>query len=276
MMQDLDESIKQLLIKKVPLEPSQIDVSFEAPDREWEASQSKPTVNLYLYDIRENHELRSYDWAIERNQNKTATKKRAPIRIDLSYLTTVWTKDVGDEHRLLGHLLVTMMRYPVLPEEVLQGALKDMEYPIHTSTAQPDGLFKNPADFWSALDNQLKPSINYVVTLPVDLEMTITAPVVWTKAIEIKGMANGEAEEILEIGGFVHEKGKPGAVIAQAAITVKEAQLTTRTDDSGRYIFPKLPRGKYTFQVSTPGRPIREARVVVPSESYNIELQGGE
>jgi hypothetical protein len=34
MITDLDETIKQLLIKKVPLEPSEVDIVFEAPNRE--------------------------------------------------------------------------------------------------------------------------------------------------------------------------------------------------------------------------------------------------
>ncbi len=185
MISELDETIKQLLIKKVPLEPSEVDVAFEAPNREWAASVSKPTVNVYLYDIRENHELRSYEWTVERNDDRTATRKRAPLRMDLSYLITVWTNDVGDEHRLLWRVLATLSRHSPLPEELLEGKLKEQELEIRTTTGQPDGLFKNPADFWSALDNQIKPSINYVVTLPLDLEMTETAPIVLERALRM-------------------------------------------------------------------------------------------
>jgi hypothetical protein len=186
MINDLDETLKQLLMKKVPLEPSEVDISFEAPDREWAASISKPTVSLYLYDIRENHELRNYEWTRERNNDRTATRRRAPLRIDLSYLVTAWTNDVGDEHRLLWRVLAALSRHSLLPDELLQGKLKEQESEIRTTTAQPDGLFKNPADFWSALDNQLKPSIDYVVTLPLDLEMAETMPVVLEKVLQMK------------------------------------------------------------------------------------------
>jgi hypothetical protein len=178
MISELDETIRQLLIKKVPLEPSEVNVSFEIPNREWATSISKPTVNLYLYDIRENHELRAYEWTVERDNNRTATRRRAPLRMDLSYLVTAWTNDVGDEHRLLWRVLATLSRHCPLPEELLQGKLKEQELEIRTTTAQPDGLFRSPADFWSALDSQIKPSINYVVILPLDLEMTETAPIV--------------------------------------------------------------------------------------------------
>ena len=101
MINDLDETLKQLLIGKVPLDPVEVDISFDMPDREWSASVVKPTVNLYLYDIHENLELRSNEWMIERSQG-IATRKKPPVRVDLSYLITVWTSDTADQHRLLG------------------------------------------------------------------------------------------------------------------------------------------------------------------------------
>ena len=275
MINDLDESIKQLLIKKGALNSIEVNISFEAPSRDWATSQSKPAINIYLYDIHENHELRSYEWTVERNNNRTATKKKAPMRVAFSYLVTVWAKDMGDEHRLLGHLMAVLCRHSFLPEVILQGALKGLEYPVHASAAQPDGLVKNPADFWSALDNQLKPSINYVVTLPVDLDITLTAPVVSTKTIEVKGAGKEEVEEIVQIGGIVHEKGKPEVVITNAMVVVKESRMKAKTDDEGHYSFAKLEKGEYTFQVSAPGWTAKEIRMVVPSDDYNIELRRG-
>lgn len=272
MISDLDETLKQLLTKKMPLDPGEVNITFDAPDRKWAGSQSKPTVNFYLYDLRENHELRSNAWTVERNQNGIATKKKAPLRVDLSYLVTVWTKHVEDEHRLMGQLLVVLSRHPILADDVLQGMLKGLDYPIRATAAQPDGLFKNPADLWSALDNQLKPSINYVVTLPMDLDIAFTAPIVSTKIIEVKELEKGEVEEIVQVGGVVHETGNPDAGIARATVIVKEARMTTKTDDSGRYVFPKLQRGSYTFQVVAAGRPTREVQVVIPNDSYEIEL----
>lgn len=275
MINDLDESIKQLLIKKGGVNSTEVNISFEAPSRDWATSQSKPAINIYLYDIHENHELRSYEWTVERNNNRTATRKKAPLRVAFSYLVTVWAKDMGDEHRLLGHLMAVLCRHHSLPEDILQGALKELEYPVHASAAQPDGLVKNPADFWSALDNQLKPSINYVVTLPVDLDITLTAPVVSTKTIEVKETGKDEVEEVVQIGGMVHEKGKPEAGITNATVVVKEAGMTAKTDDKGHFSFAKLEKGEYTFQISARGWTAKETRLVVPSDDYNIELVRG-
>jgi len=268
---DLDETIKQLLIKKGAFDPTEVDISFGVPDREWSASISKPTVNFYLYDIRENHELRTLDWFVEKDPNGMATRKKNPSRMDLSYLITVWTNDIEDEHRLLWHVLLTLSSYRQLPEELLSGQLTGQYYPIKTSTAQPDGLLSNPADFWAALDNELKPSISYVVTLPLDLDVALTSPVVRTKVIGVKA-PDTEIEKLVQVAGTVHEAGKPTQGIPGVKVVAKELRMTAETDDQGHYSFPKLSEGKHTFEVLISGKKVREALVTVPSASYDLEV----
>jgi len=271
MITDLNETIKQILIKKGAFDPAEVDISFETPKREWSASISKPTVNLYLYDIRENHELRGTEWFIEKDQNGTATRKKSPSRVNLSYLITVWTNDIEDEHRLLWHTLLTLFRYPELPEELLSGQLTALQYPVKTTTAQPDGLFSNPADFWTALDNELKAAISYVVTLPLDLDLAFTAPMVRTKTIGFKA-PDTDIERLVQVAGMVHETGKPTQGIPEATVVAREARMTAKTDDQGRYSFPKLPTGKQTFQVLVSGKKAREVAVTIPSASYDLEV----
>jgi hypothetical protein len=271
MINDLDETLKKLLTKKGGLDPAEIDISFEMPDREWSGSISKPTVNLYLYDIRENHDLRNNEWWTVTHDNGVATKEKPPIRIDLSYLITVWTNDMADQHRLLGHLLTTLSQYAEFPEDVLSGALKEVEWPLRVLTAQPDGVMRNSADFWSALDNQLKPSINYVVTIPVDLGFAVSAPEVKTSVFRFRG--NGDSpEESVHISGTVHRKGKPDQMLPGATILVKELQMTATTDTEGKYTFNKLGLGSYTFEISAPKEKRRLVPVRVPSQTYDLEL----
>jgi len=271
MLSDLDETIKQLLIQKGKLDPAEVDINYHTPDREWSSSVSKPTVNIYLYDIRENHRLRSTEFAITRDQNGNATRKKTPSRIDFSYLITVWTKDIVDEHRLLWHVLMTLFRFNELPEDILTGQLVNQICPVKASTAQPDGLFNNPADFWSALDNEIKPSVSYVVTLPLDTDIEFTAPPVRTKIIEVKA-PDTEAEQLIQIAGKVHESGKPDRGIPKAKVVAKEAGMTAMTDDEGQYSFPKLFTGKHTFQVLVLGKKVRETSVEVPGSSYDLEV----
>jgi hypothetical protein len=62
MIADLDETIRQLLIAELPIKNGEIDVSFDQPKREWSARLSKPAVNFFLYDMRENATLRQHQW----------------------------------------------------------------------------------------------------------------------------------------------------------------------------------------------------------------------
>jgi hypothetical protein len=272
MISELDESIKKLIITKGELALSQIDIEFEAPDREWSASISKPTVNIYLYDIRENHQLRGTEWVINRNNDGTATRKKIPNRIDVSYLITVWANDVSDEHRLLWHVMSTLFRYPEIPEDVLTGDLVGHMYPIKTSTAQPDGLFNNPSDFWAALDNKIKASIYYVVTLPLDKDMTFTAPTVKTKIIDVKP-PEAESERIIQIGGVVQETGNPVKDLIDAKVLAKEAGMTARIGADGYYTFPNIMIGKHTFKIIAAGKELKEMEVTIPSDNYDLEIK---
>jgi len=271
MISELDESIKQLLIKKGELDSTRIEISFETPDREWSASISKPRINLYLYDIRENHDLRGTQWFVENHPNGTATKKKNPARINLSYLVTVWAHDKADEHRLLWHVLTTLFRYPVLPEEILDQALTSQDIPIITLTAQPDGLLQNPADFWTALDNNLKPAINYVVTIPMNLDYQHTVPVTTGRRIGLK-MPDAEAESTFQIMGKVFKTGHPDKVIGAATILAREASKTAVTDEEGRYHMENLSEGKYTLQVLVAGKVVKELPVSIPGSSYDLAV----
>lgn len=176
MIRDLDETIEQLLITRAPAgsELAGADISFDLPDADWRAGLEALTVNCYLYDIRENFDLRTVEPPVQRSADGTrAVRRRAPVRIDCAYCITAWSpatdESVLEEHRLLGQVLRVLLRHPTVPADVLQGSLADQIPPYPTIIASPDGV-KNPPEFWGALDQQLKPSLNYVLTLAVSLD----------------------------------------------------------------------------------------------------------
>jgi hypothetical protein len=272
MINDLDESLKQLMVTKAGLDQSQVSISFEAPNREWTSHQSRPVVNFYLFDIKENHELRGIDWAITTDNKGIATRKKEPTRLDLSYAVTVWTKEIEDEHSLLGRILVTLMRHQVLPEDILVGTLKNCDYPIHVTTAQPDDALKNVTDFWNAMGNNLKPMLNYTVTLPMDLDIAFTAPLVRTRRLEFQQTGEETAEDWLQIGGTVRKKGKGEAALAGVSVAVKQSGNRATTDEQGNYKLSKIKKGNYIFEVTAPGRAVKEIEVTVPGNTYDIEL----
>ena len=62
MIADLDETIRQLLIAEIPIRNGEIDIKFDQPKREWSARLTRPTINFFLYDVRENVILRRHQW----------------------------------------------------------------------------------------------------------------------------------------------------------------------------------------------------------------------
>jgi hypothetical protein len=166
MIQDIDATVKELLVQKVPIDTSAVDIKFEMPTADWSAAVAKPTLNIFLYDLRENHELRNNQRYLTRSGN-VAVERRAPVRIDLTYLITAWTTDVADEHQLLGRVLTTLLRFPLLPDEVLKGAMQTQPLPLQAWIAQPERT-PNTWDFWSSLDGRLKAGISYAVTASLE------------------------------------------------------------------------------------------------------------
>lgn len=166
MIQDVDDTLRELLVQKGSIDPTLVDIRFELPNKEWVATVTKPTLNLFLYDVRENRELRSAQRTLTRADDVTGTLTRAPVRMDLSYLITAWTTDVADEHQLLGGVLTTLLRFPLLPAEVLKGSLPAQPLPVQAWIAQPDRI-PNPWEFWGHVDHGMKAGLNFVVTTSI-------------------------------------------------------------------------------------------------------------
>ncbi len=275
MINDLDETIKRLLLEKGKLDSGEVEISFDQPTGEWSAGLTRPTINCYLYDIRENTELRSREWHIERQDGKVR-QVVAPMRVDLSYLITVWTRNIEDEHKLLWRVLQVLAQHPRLEPEECYGALKSQPYPIPTKVGQPSEAIRNIPDLWGVMENQLRPAVHYVVTLALDTAEVIEGPPVLTARVEVGpseqpesgGLALVDAE-LWHIGGRVLAGGKP---VAGAEITVKEEGFTVRTDPEGRYRISRMPPGKYTLQIEAEGVRPQEMEIEVPSGRYDLEL----
>ena len=52
MLDLIDATLEAFFRATVPLSAQDVDVSFEPPDREWSAKLTRPTVNVFLWDIR--------------------------------------------------------------------------------------------------------------------------------------------------------------------------------------------------------------------------------
>lgn len=176
MLQDLDETLKTLLKCELPPDIArQASFSFDTPDKEF--IKTTPAINLFLYDLRENLELRSSVSTVQRQSNGIALKTRAAARMDCSYLITAWTTKASDpveEHRLLGEVMKVLLRHPKFPAEVLQGSLKGQEPPLRAAPLRASQL-QSLGEFWQALGGKAKAALNYTVTISIPMHTTAEA-----------------------------------------------------------------------------------------------------
>jgi hypothetical protein len=167
MIQDLDESLRAL-VRRDALNGSGVEVSFDAPTKDWAARRNTPTVDLYLYDIREDLARREVIWEPVRDKTGRVTDRRPPPRrFKFSYLATAWTQRAEDEHRLLSSLLSCFLANETMPPDLLTGALAGIDLLVLITIALPPPADRSLSDVWTALGGELKPSLDLVVTAPV-------------------------------------------------------------------------------------------------------------
>jgi hypothetical protein len=165
---EVDEALRALVRAEAVNSPD-IDVVFDAPTKEWSSRRNAPTINLYLYDIRE--DLRRRERGLVNNYDERGaivSRRQPPRHFKVTYLITAWTQRPEDEHRLLSALLYCFLRNETVPTELLSGRLAETGLPVTLSVALPPPEDRSFADVWSALGGELKPSLDLVVSAPVD------------------------------------------------------------------------------------------------------------
>lgn len=165
MLHLLDRGLEALLRAALPPELHDIDVAFEAPDGEWGAGLTRPTINLFLRDVRRNLSERDAGRHVTTAGGQRVWQWPNP-RADCRYLVTAWTSQVDDEHRILGEVLTALLRSPVLAGDHLPEQLRGLD-PLPSLSVAASGA-DDQADFWSALGGQLKPGLDLTVTVTID------------------------------------------------------------------------------------------------------------
>jgi len=172
-IQFVDQAIEQFLRRCVPLPEATVELSFDAPDKAWGAAVTRPTVNLFLWQIKRNA-LRSQTGLQQREAAEGGIERRpaSPV-VDMHYLVTTWASEQDDEHLLLGSILTCLLSFPTMPEEYVSEQLP-RDGALRLALAS-EGL-RSPGEFWSALGGRLKPGLEMEVTVPVDVHAWIQAP----------------------------------------------------------------------------------------------------
>jgi hypothetical protein len=165
LIQLIDEAVEAHLRREVPLPEASVDISFAAPDRAWGAAVTRPTVNIFLWDIRRNMVRTTAGLAQQGSDGQVERRPTNPV-IDLRYVVTAWAAEHRDEHQLLGSVLTCILAHSSVPADILPPQLP-------TASSLSLGLASEEArvtgEFWSSLDGRLKPGLQLVVSIPLDI-----------------------------------------------------------------------------------------------------------
>jgi hypothetical protein len=257
-------------------------IVFDRPTETFNPAQT--TIDLFLYDIRENMELRSNEPSYERLNGQTRIH-RPPMRLVCSYLVTAWPVGGADlalqEHRLLSQVAQALARYPKIPAPFLRGNLIGQEPPLPMMTAQTDGP-KEPAEFWTAIGNRLRASITVKATIGMEVFPPVDPPpfTVTTAVTRLGERAGPDGGEIslpsqltsFWIGGRV--TGAGNAPVTGALVTLVGTGLASRTGADGNYTLGSILAGPYILRVQS-GSTTTDVNVTIPApagSNYNVQL----
>jgi hypothetical protein len=267
MFPDLDESLRQLLMREIPTAANEIDIAFERPDRERTARFSRPTIDLFLFSVDENLELIESGWEITRDPATNGTTMRWPAdRVDVRYLVTAWTQAVEDEHSLLYHLYRTFRRFPELPAEVLQGAMTRQPRPIPLGLER--GELSPLMDLWNAMDNSVRPSLVVRATVAVDLNDVREIPAVRTSGLRIGPMGRPPETRYSVSGKVRNADGEP---ISGALVRAGGRTKPVLSAEDGTYSIASISGPRVELSASAPGFEAAVHSIDLPGD-YDITL----
>ena len=271
---DLDEALRVLLGRELARHGFEgVDIAFDAPSKDWAGKLTNPTVSLFLYDIREASGQQESGSGDVRGANGSVVEARPPLRLELTYAVTSWTKAVEDEHRLLSQVLGILFSYREIPEEILD------EVPdagsrlraIQTLVGQPR---EEKSDFWSAVGGPYKASIDYVVRLRVESgAVFVRGPEVRIQTIRA-GLKDGPASTMTEMhrfGGTVADK--DGTPIPNAWVALPDAGRWSSTDLDGRFRFDRIEPGEHRVIARTASGAEVELKATVPGDRVDLVVK---
>lgn len=272
MIADLDTGLRDLLIAQLRRHGfDDVDVVFDTPTSEWASTLTRPTVNLFLCDLRKSQRPGQSGPDLGRNGNRT-TERSPAMRVDCIFAVTTWSKAVADEHRLLSQVLGVLYAFPNLSGHLgprFDAITQRFEVLATVGEQRPE----QRSDFWQSVGGVYKPALDYVVTLAVESGVTVErGPDVRQTTIRtaIKERSRHDVQELSNVGGIVCDAG--GEPVADAWVAVMELGKITMSDEQGRFRLPRVPTGSYDVRVRDRDGRETTVEVKVPAEPLDVVL----
>jgi hypothetical protein len=250
----------------------QIDFSHPSHRREEGAG---PTLNLYVYDLRESKQMQHSGRQVERKLNnglQSATVNWSPIWFDVSLLLTAWDRTALGEHHLLSEALNVLLRHRSLQEDFLLPELRGYGNLSMTVALDPP---IEVGSLWSALNVPLRAGLFLTVTAPFEPQ-SATIPLVSERIFSLRNQfhANGnssvETKKRVVIAGVVKSvlANKP---LVDAKVSVLKTEKSAVSNQEGLFFFEDLHIGNYVLTINCPGYVPRDVNFLVDSQSYSFK-----
>jgi hypothetical protein len=281
---DLDEVLRTLLIREIDIKDNEVDITFDQPKREWSARLSKPTLNLFLFDLRENLRLRGAEQYTTVNRpDGNSEIRRNPVRMALRYLLTAWVKEPEDEHLLLSSALMALLRNPFIPADLLSERLQAQPMPVPVEVAtfhQEEGPVDKFTEIWGVLDNEMRPGILLTVTVSVDPYKPQVFPQVRTRQtrfVQDSGITTARStvdtkstsKNYWSVGGTIKsEKYTPSTL----ALVLVEKQTQVDLTDEGNFVLHGVAEGDYHLDILYNKKVLKRQKIHVPAPNYEISV----
>ncbi|MBA3746615.1 MAG: DUF4255 domain-containing protein [Solirubrobacterales bacterium] len=272
MIADLDVGLRDLLLAQLRRHGfDDIDVSFETPTTAWSGTLTRPTVNLFLCDIRRSAKP-GQSGPDSGRANGRSTESPPSMRVDCIFAVTTWSKAVADEHRLLSQVLGVLFAHPILDGQLGPRFDDDAQrFSIIASVGEQRP--EQRADFWRSVGGVYKPALDYVVTMAVESGVTVErGPDVRAMSLRtgILERPGHDVQEMANVGGIVRDAS--GAPVADAWVAVTTLGRFATSGPDGRFRLRRVPPGSHEVRVR--GRDGSEATVGVrvPTEVLNVVL----
>ena len=254
MINSLDATIEALLTTRWPTQPPPVEISFDTP---YGTTFNSPTIDLFLYDVRENLEMRNTEWVAlpvtPPSDPPRVRVKRPRVQVDCSYIVTAWTTTdvIMSEHQLLSTAIRILLHHRRFPEDVLRDELltgRTMVY--RTLSLQTDYL--SMGEFWQAMEGKPKVAFNYQVTLSIDPSREESDP---ESSIETVKTGVPYIEQYQVVKGRLVDAVTTDPIEDIRIFLVQNPdtseisyKLKAVSDVQGRYFFGGLEKGKQTIR----------------------------
>jgi hypothetical protein len=278
LLADLDEALRDLLraqLRRHGFEGA--DVVFDTPTKDWAAKLTRPTVDVFLYDLIRSSEPSETGVNTTHGAGGRAIDRPVPLRLECWYAISAWAPEVIDEHRLLSQVIAVLNSYPILDADVLgpRLGLANQRYPVQARVAEQRK--ERRADFWQSVGGHYKPAVDYKVTLAVESGRAFErGPEVRTASVRTRSLDRPKliATELHHIGGVVRDAA--GEPLKDAWVTVPHLGRLADTDADGRFRLGPVPAGEHPCRVRDADGTTSELTVTVPGPPVDVVLAGGQ